>query len=342
MRQPEIGYNNQLILMAKLKTGDCRVSNYKQLSLKERRQLACFLEMGLSVKIISSRLERHRSTIYREIDRNSTHQGYLAVRANKQALVRKHRKPLKLVVNSNGYKYVMTKLQAGWSPEQISGRMKSLKLPFSVCHETIYQYIYRHAHSYVYQYLPMQRHKRRQRGKRKSCSIYNGHRKISNRPEDIELRQTLGHWEGDTIRFASERKQSVTTLVERKSRFLVLQKNERSTTKIVMNNIYDAIRGFPKRVWHTITFDQGSEFADFARVERPTRCNVYYANARSPWQRGSNENTNKRLRRYLPKQADIKQISQETLDYIADKFNSTPRKCLGYLTPWEVLLGKKN
>ena len=127
----------------------------------------------------------------------------------------------------------MDKLKAGWSPEQISGRMRILKLPYSVCHETIYHYVYCHARSHIYYYLPMQRSQRRRRRQRKIRSHYTGIRSINNRPNEVNSRRTVGHWEGDTIRFSGERKGSITTLVERKSRYLVLQKNIQSTSRIV-------------------------------------------------------------------------------------------------------------
>ncbi len=134
----------------------------------------------------------------------------------------------------------------------------------------------------------------------------------------------VGHWEGDTIRFAHERQQSITTLVERKSRFVVLRKNIRSITNIVMGNIRDTIIKLPARLFKTITFDQGSEFAGFDNIERYSKCRLFYAHAHSPWLRGTNENTNKRLRRYLPKGANVREIEQDLLDKIAYQFNHSP------------------
>ena len=318
------------------------MGHYRHLSLKERRQIGAFIEMGCTIKDISQKLNRHRATIYRELERNQTKEGYyFPHQAHSKAQKRHYRKPLKLVVNSVCYKYVMKKLKSGWSPEQISGRMRKLSLPYRVCHETIYQYIYRHAQSHIYYYLPMQRCRRKLRQKRQTRHIFRDFRSIDNRPKEVEARCKKGHWEGDTIRFANERYQSITTLVERKSRFVLLQKNIRSTTKIVMTNIRNIVNLISNRLCKTITFDQGSEFADFACIERHTKCNVYYAHAHSPWLRGTNENTNKRIRRYLPKQTNIKGINQSMLNTLADQLNNTPRKCLGFLTPKEVFLGHK-
>lgn len=318
------------------------MKDYTQLSLKERQQIGTFLDMGYKVQEIAKRINRHVTTLYRELGRNRKQDGhYTAHYAHTQAQKRHHRKPKKLVVNSNGYKYVMEKLKEGWSPEQISGRMKKLSLPYRICHETIYQYIYRHAQAKIYYYLPMQRAHRKKRRMRQYQGIFRGSRSINHRPEEIENRLSIGHWEGDTIRFANERQQSITTLVERKSRFVVLRKNIRSTTNIVMGNIGDTIMKLPAKLFKTITFDQGSEFAGFDNIEHYSKCRVFYAHAHSPWLRGSNENTNKRLRRYLPKKANIRAIGQEWLDKIANQFNHTPRKCLGFSTPSEVILSSK-
>ena len=318
------------------------MKDYTQLSLRERQQIGTFLDMGYKVSDIAKRINRHVTTLYRELSRNSKEDGYYtAYYAHSQAQKRHYRKPLKLAVDSGCYKYVMEKLKRGWSPEQIAGRMKVLSLPYRICHETIYQYIYRHAQAKIYYYLPMQRVHRKKRRMRQHQRIFTGFHSINHRPEEIENRLRIGHWEGDTIRFAKQRQQSITTLVERKSRFVILRKNIRSTTNIVMGNIRDTISKLPARLFKTITFDQGSEFAGFDNIEHYSKCRVFYAHARSPWLRGSNENTNKRLRRYLPKKANIRAIEQEYLDKIAQQFNRTPRKCLGFLSPGEVFLGFK-
>lgn len=318
------------------------MEQYKQLSFKERLQLCTFLDMKLSKSEIANRLGRHRSTIYREIDRNhEDNGGYFPRQAHIKTQDRKQRKPVKLVVNSSCYKYVMRKLKLGWSPEQIAGRMHFLKLHFKICHETIYQYIYKHGRCNIFYYLPTQRKKRQARRKRNPQHARHNIRSIKMRPEEVENRENFGHWEGDTIRFTNESKQSITTLVERKSRYLLLQKNIQSNATTVMNHIRGVISEFSKKFWKTVTFDQGSEFMNFLAIERNTKCKVYYANARSPWQRGSNENTNKRLRRYLPRNTNIDLIDQNFLTHLAELFNKTPRKCLGYLTPKEVFYSSK-
>lgn len=317
------------------------MKHYTQLKIKERRQISAFLLMGLPVYKIAIRLKRHRSTIYREINRNSQQRGYMPVQAHQKANERKHRKPSKLYVNSTLYKYVLSKLKAGWSPEQISGRLKAGNHSATISHESIYQYIYRHAQSKLFYYLPTQNKKRRARFKRKHRQQFNGIRAYKNRPFTPCDRRDLGHWEGDTIRFKRERQLSITTLVERKSRLLLMCKNERSLSKIVMTNILKRTHFLPNKMCKTITFDQGSEFAHCQQLERQRKCQVYYADVSSPWQRGTNENTNRRIRRYLPKNIKIRELSDFQLQLIENNFNNTPRKCLGFLTPFEVFYGIK-
>lgn len=315
------------------------MDDYTQLTPRERRRIGCFLDMNLSIDAISERLGRHRSTIYREIKRNSIKGCYLPGQANEKAKKRKFRKPYKFKVNKNIYDYVINKLKKGWSPEQICGRLKFKKHAESICPETLYQYIYKHSKGALYQYLPTQRKKRIARYQRKArpkpCT---NHKSILNRPIEAENRLNKGHWEGDTIRFTHCRIRSVTTLVERKSRLLLLCKNDKSTSELVMNNLKNKMKCFTKNSYQTLTFDQGSEFTSFYSLEQELKCTIFYAQARSPWQRGTNENTNGRIRRYIPRNINPANMEQNWLDEIANLLNNTPRKCLGFRTPREVFL----
>ena len=317
------------------------MSHYTQLNIKERRQISAYLSMGKSVSSISERLNRHISTIYREIARNSQRSGYKPIQAHQQAHKRKHRKPIKLVVGSTLYKYVLSRLKTGWSPEQIAGRLKQGKHANRISHESIYQYIYRHGRAQLFSYLPTQRAKRKARHQRKKRAFFKGIRAYKNRPFLPSERAEIGHWEGDTIRFSGNRMTSITTLVDRKSRFLVMCKNERSLSKIVMNNMIERLKHFPIQRCRTITFDQGSEFASCHMLERKKQCRVFYADVSSPWQRGTNENTNRRIRRFLPKKTKISEIQNMEIREIEYRLNNTPRKCLGFLTPYEVFYGAK-
>lgn len=163
---------------------------------------------------------------------------------------------------------------------------------------------------------------------------------IRNRPDHIDLRQELGHWEADLMMFERDLgKANVTTLIERKSRYTVLIKNKSRHSYPVMSGIRSCLLKFPKYLRHTVTFDRGTEFANHPVLSRHLRVQSYYCDPRSPWQKGCVENMNSRLRRFLPRSTDLHALSDDDLNLIASKLNNTPRKCLGYKTPKEVLGG---
>jgi IS30 family transposase len=217
--------------------------------------------------------------------------------------------------------------------------MKYHKLSFYVSHETIYQFVYGSKNKALYYCLPYKKRRRQPRfGRQKSPCRYGKIRLITQRPEDISTRKRFGHWEGDTIQFKGTKEKVVTTLVERKSRLVFLIKNNSKHSNGVMDKIKIKFKNLPAKMFKTITFDQGCEFADYRSLEQQMECKVYYCETHSPWQKGSNENMNGRLRWHLPREADIAKITQEELDQLAAKMNRCPRKCLGYKTPQEVFI----
>ena len=235
--------------------------------------------------------------------------------------------------------YTIRSLKKGWSPEQISGRMKHQKLSFYVCHETIYRFIYRSKNKELFHCLTYKKPRRQARYARQKHSCrYGDIRLINRRPEDIKTRKRFGHWEGDTIEFKGAKEKPVTTLVERKSRVVCLIKNTSKHSREVMDKITKKFEDLPKKMCKTITFDQGVEFADYRHLELKTRCKVYYCETHSPWQKGSNENMNGRLRRYLPRETEIDKVTQLDLDLLAAKMNQCPRKCIGFKTPNELFI----
>lgn len=322
------------------RNGDCRMGNYKHLSVSDRRRFYIYLEMGLPITEIAKRLSKHRSTLYRELNRNGEPEGYLPKAAQLKAEERAKQKcPSKISKDGILRDYVVRSLKKGWSPEQISGRMKYHKLSFYVCHETIYQFVYRSINKELYHCLPYKKPKRQTRySRQKSPCRYGKIRLITERPDDITTRKRFGHWEGDTIQFKGIKEKVVTTLVERKSRLVILIKNNSKHSRGVMDKIKEKFEIFPSKMCKTITFDQGVEFADYKHLEQQIKCSVYYCETHSPWQKGSNENMNGRLRWHLPKEADIAKITQEQLDLLAEKMNRCPRKCLGYKTPQELFI----
>lgn len=295
--------------------------------------------MNANVSSIAQRTGRHRSTIYRELKRNLTRDRYIPGKANDLARQRHPHPPNKIDTQSSLNQFVFEGLLKGWSPEQISGRMKKEKKNFYVCPESIYQYIYKNKDKSLYKLLPQKNPKRyphaERRNHQKDLLLQ---RNISNRPKEAEDRETIGHWEGDTIRFMRNQKSCVTTLVERNSRFVFLQKNENKKSQPIIEKINNVIKSCPKKLWRSLTLDQGTEFMLFRLIERKTKCKVFFCDPRSPWQRPSNENTNGRLRRFLPRSFNIDDASQDNLDMIALQVNSIPRKCLGYETPNERLI----
>jgi len=182
--------------------------------------------------------------------------------------------------------------------------------------------------------------KKPQRGKRYGRKIgsgkYSGIRLIHERPQEVQWRESFGHWEADTIGFATSPYVNVTTLVERKSRYTKLIKNTSRKSKVVMPAIEKLMNSSAHKVWKTITFDQGSEFANHQAIESNSKCKTYYCDPHSPWQRGNNENMNGRLRYYLPRHIEITHIQQKELVQIEKKINNLPRKCLQFKTPREV------
>lgn len=316
------------------------MKKYTQLTLKERRQLYCFLDRGCSISPIASRLGRHRSTLYREIRRNREKEGYSPMVAQQKYEARKKQDgSSKIQTNLTLYDYMIRGLKKGWSPEQIAGRLRYEKKPFYACAESIYRYIYRQNNKALYHYLPYKKPKRRRWFARKHLACrYGDIRLIGHRPQSISTRETFGHWEGDSIEFCGTKTQTITTIVERKSRVLVLRKNEETHSETVMGNIKKAFLTAPKKACMSITFDQGHEFAHYCQLEKQLGCRVYYCETRSPWQKGTNENTNGRLRRYLPRDKDIASVTQEDLNLLAKQMNRTPRKCLGFQRPRDVYL----
>ena len=190
----------------------------------------------------------------------------------------------------------------------------------------------------MYRYLAKGKKQRGKRyGRKVGSGKYVGIRLIEQRPKEVKTRRIIGHWEGDTIGFGSSKYENITTLVERKTRLTKLIKNSSRVSDEVMNSIKRYIDKLPRKLGKTLTLDQGSEFANFRLVERQTKCKVYFCQAHSPWQRGTNENTNGRLRRYLPRDIEIEKINQEMLEKLEKKINNSPRKCLGFKYPREAL-----
>ena len=319
------------------------MNNYTQLCLEERRTIYKLLEAGRSKTDIAARLGRHRSTVFREIQRNTFYDedpymsGYFHV--NAQEFARRRQENLtKLNQNPALKVYIIDGLRDLLSPEQIAGELKRLGIKgFYVCHESIYRFIYSTEGKALklYRYLCRSLKSRRKRFKRKPRCLRGipKHMGIDFRPETINKRERFGHWEGDLVNF---RRQyglaNITSLVERVSRYTVILKNEDRRSSGVLTRIRESFAHLPKHARLSITFDRGSEFLSYPLLQ--VAC--YYCDPQAPWQKGTNENTNGRIRRFLPRDTNINEVTPFELQAIALRLNHTPRKCLEFRTPHEV------
>jgi IS30 family transposase len=319
-----------------------RRRNAKALTLAEREEVSRFLAEGWSLRWIASKLGRAPSTISREMARNGGRDTYRAVQAEDAAWDRARRsKPCKLVENRSLAKIVSDKLRLLWSPEQIAGWLKHTypsDQSLHVSHETIYRSLFIQARGALKKELLV--HLRRTRGMRRSrhhTQKTDIHGKIvdavsiSERPGSAEDRAVPGHWEGDLF-FGSHNSQ-IATLVERQTRYLMLVKVANKDTQTVVDALIKNARKLPQELYKSLTWDRGKELASHKRFTLATDIQVYFCDPRSPWQRGSNENTNGLLRQYMHKGIDISSYSQAKLNAVARQLNERPRKTLGYQTP---------
>lgn len=316
------------------------------LTLAEREEISRGLVAGLSMRAIGQALGRAASTISREIARNGGRKSYRATTADKRAWDAALRpKPCKLVLNGRLRQAVVVKLKRYWSPQQIAGWLKR-RYPgneaMHVSHETLYLSLYVQTRGALkkelIQYLRARRTIRQSRyGKPdtdKRGKIPDAV-PISERPACVEDRAVPGHWEGDLI--CGPNIHSVVTLVERHSRYVMLLKVKNRETETVINALIKNAKRLPTELYKSLTWDRGGEMTHHKRFTVATNIDVYFCDPQSPWQRGSNENTNRLLRQYLPKGTDLSKIPQARLNKIARELNERPRKTLDYECPAERL-----
>ncbi|MEM6260199.1 MAG: IS30 family transposase [Planctomycetota bacterium] len=319
-----------------------------QLTTHERYQITYLHMNGYSNAAIGQRLGRHRATIGRELSRNTDPMGgyhYLSAQARADTRRRVASRRYKLdTPGSIAGMAVRAGLKQRWSPEQIAGRLRRDHPDDStawVSHETIYQWVYRQSlhGKTLYQRLRRSRRHRRKRipGDRKGKrGVIPGRVGIEQRPEIVDERGRFGDWESDTVEGAKGRG-LVATHVERKSRYTLLGKLNDKKAVTISRSTTAAMKGLPKKLRRTATFDNGKEFADFKTIEYELGLTIYFANPHSPWERGVNENTNGLLRDWLPKGSDFSKVTNARLAQIQKMLNNRPRKCLNYRTPIEVL-----
>ncbi len=330
------------------KTGGIRPAQRRRsrmaLTLAEREEISRGVAAGQSLRTIAVMLDRAPSTISREINRNGGRQPYRANKAEQAAWNRGHRaKTCKLAQNRALAIIVAEKLQLEWSPRQIAGWLKYTYPDdenFQVSHETIYLTLFIQARGALKKELLQ--HLRKTRGMRRSRhkSLKGGGLgqitdavSIRERPACVDDRAVPGHWEGDLL--SGSNNSQIATLVERHTRYVMLVKVKSKDTETVINALIKNAHKLPRELYKSLTWDRGKEMADHKRFSLDTNIKVYFCDPQSPWQRGSNENTNGLLRQYFPTGMDLSNVNQNRLNAVARRLNERPRKTLEYRTPAE-------
>lgn len=324
-----------------------RYRNQLHLTLQEREEISRGIAKGLAIRAIATQLSRSPSTISREINRHGGVNCYRATKADQVAWKNACRPKLcKLASNPDLCDFITDKLQRKWSPQQISGwlsRNPVDNMHMQISHETIYKSLYLQARGVLKKELMKQlryghkmRHTKQHstRGDRGTIRIVNG-LSISQRPPEVNDRAVPGHWEGDLV--SGSNNSHIATLVERNSRYTILAQLDGKDTDSVVQAITRELIKLPVTLRKTLTWDRGMEMAKHASFTIATDMAVYFCDPQSPWQRGTNENTNRLLRQYFPKKTPLDQFSQNDLDKVALELNDRPRKTLGYKTPSEVI-----
>jgi IS30 family transposase len=314
------------------------------LTLAEREEVSRGVVAGHSIRSISGLLGRAPSTVSREIRRNGGRRCYRANKADQAAWDRAHRrKSCKLAKNRALARIVAEKLQLEWAPEQIAGWLKYMYPDdenMQVSHETIYKSLFIQARGVLKKELLQ--HLRKTRAMRRSrhhTQKTSDHGRITDtvsirkRPAEVEDRAVPGHWEGDLI--MGSHNSQIATLVERHTRYVMLARVNSKDTKTVINALIKQAHKLPRELYKSLTWDRGKEMADHKRFSLDTDIKVYFCDPQSPWQRGSNENTNGLLRQYFPKGMDLSNIHQNRLNAVARRLNERPRKTLNFRTPAE-------
>jgi IS30 family transposase len=320
-----------------------RRRNPRALTPKDREEVSRGLSAGASLRSIARGLMRPASTVSREISRNGGRIVYRAAEADARSWEQASRpKTCKLAQRGRLRRVVARKLQANWSPEQIASWLRKNftdDQSMNISHETIYRSLFIQARGVLKKELLG--HLRRHRSMRRSKKATNGQGQIvgavsiRERPAEAEDRAVPGHWEGDLL--CGGRKSQIATLVERHSRFTILVKVTDKDAETVVDAIAKQVNKLPVKLRRSLTWDRGSEMAQHQAFSVATDVKVYFCDPHSPWQRGTNENTNGLLRQYFRKGADVSRYSQAALDKVARELNMRPRKTLGFDTPADTL-----
>lgn len=319
--------------------------NYKRLRMEEREEISRKLAGGMGIRGIARELGREASTISREISRNGIRRWYRAVKADENARERardRREGKRKLFLNLELTKIIEGKLRLRWSPEQIA---EWLKLEYAekdmrVSAETIYTYLYILPRGELKKELvKCLRQRRKRRGVRRGgwqCRMEDM-LSIEERPDEVADRSVPGHWEGDLLIGGGNQQTALGTLVERTTRTTLLVPLKGKSAKEVRKAFSSEMCKLPRQMRISLTYDQGREMAEHKLFAKRTKMKVYFAHPRSPWERGTNENTNGLIRQFFPKGTDFTKVSRQEIKYVQDLLNGRPRKTLGWKTPYQVM-----
>ncbi|MDO8619513.1 MAG: IS30 family transposase [Candidatus Daviesbacteria bacterium] len=325
---------------------------FKHLSLEEREKFFVWNEQGISLREIGRRLGRPHSTFVREVKRNKTGQGkcsneYLSmvylpckaqIKADKRGTKQRYKAPLK---NSKVFLFVRENLRAGLTPDEIAGRLPRIHPGESISYETIYRYIYsKKMRRYKYwQYLTLGRKKRMKKSGRSvhRNSKIPGSISIDLRPEIVADRARVGDWETDNVIGQQIDKTALSVTVERVTRLTLITKLSDRLAVTKRNALIRRLGIFPSKIRLTLTTDNGSENSCHKEISKTLNLLMFFCHAYHSWEKGTVENTNGRIRRFIPKGVSIDGLTDEQIKQVEIRLNSTPRKCLGYLTPYEKM-----
>ena len=311
----------------------------QQLTMREREVISQMRYAGESRAAIARRLGRHKSTIGRELTRNTDREGYSAVAAQQKANERRRHRPIERKMDRPEVNEAVRRgLARCWSPDQIAGRLRREHRRDRsrwVSHQTVYEWIERDEHREHWEGFLRHGGRRRPRSDRRGQLA--GTVSLADRPRVVDERRRFGDWEGDTVLGAKGRG-ALLTHVERKSGYLLVAKLPQKKAERVNRATRRLFAPLPAGLRRTLTLDNGKEFAGHKTLARQNELRVYFADPYAAWQRGTNENTNGLLRQYFPKGTDLDGVSHQELNGVAQEINDRPRKRLGYQTPTEVLL----
>lgn len=310
------------------------------LTYEQRCEIEVLVKHQYNFKFIAQSVGVHNSTIYRELKRNTGPNSYTAIAAHKMAKNKAKKAGEAGRIDPEVLKLAEKHIRIdGWSPDQISGRLK--KQCIYVSHSTIYKHVHKDTNSggTLHKYMRCQKKKRKRygTGKKDKRGQIKNRVGIENRPKIVDLKTRKGDWEGDLV-IGKNHQQALVTLVERKTKKTLIGKVLSKEADEVRRVVCDLLKG---KTVHTVTFDNGKEFAGHEAMAKSLNCKVYFANPYSSWERGLNENTNGLIRQYFSKGSCFKSITYKDIKKVENALNNRPRKTLGYLTPNEAYSGRK-